>query len=118
MNSLKTIVEEPALENSLFEDRSKYKYMLFHLGQEVYGTPLLQVREVIENRPSKAVPNSVAAFEGVINLRGEVIGVIDLRKMLKINPAQSLSILVFESSQGLMGAIVDRCIAVAEISEK
>jgi purine-binding chemotaxis protein CheW len=106
------------LENSLFEDRSKFKYMIFQLGNETYGTPLLQVREVIENRASKSVPNSIDAFEGVINLRGEVIGVIDLRKILKVTPAQSLSILVFDSTQGVMGAIVDKCLAVTEIPEK
>jgi purine-binding chemotaxis protein CheW len=106
------------LENNLFEDRSKFKYMLFQLGSEMYGTPILQVREVIENRSPKPVPNSKINFEGVINLRGEVIGVIDLRKILKVEPKQSLSILIFDTAQGVMGAIVDKCIAVAEIPEK
>lgn len=106
------------MENKLFEDRSKYKYMIFKLGAEVYGTPLLQVREVIENKTPKPVPGTPPAVEGVINLRGEVISVIDLRKLLKIEPMQSLSILVFDSDQGTMGAVVDRCISVTEIFEK
>ncbi len=106
------------MENNLFEDRSRFKYMLFQLGGETYGTPLLQVREVIENRASKPVPNSAAAFEGVINLRGEIVGIVDLRKILKIEPQSSLSILVFDAEQGAMGAVVDRCIAVAEILDK
>lgn len=105
------------MENNLFEDRSKFKYMLFQLGGETYGTPILQVREVIENRAPKPVPNSNIAFEGVINLRGEVIGVIDLRKVLKVEPKQSLSILIFDTANGVMGAVVDRCTAVAEIPE-
>lgn len=105
------------MENALFEDRAKYKYLIFQLGDEVYGTPLLAVREVIENKEAKAVPNTDPAFEGVINLRGDVIGVVDLRKLLKITPRQSLSILVFESELGTLGGIVDRCLAVTEIPE-
>jgi purine-binding chemotaxis protein CheW len=106
------------LENALFEDRAKYKYLIFQLGEETYGTPLLSVREVIENKPAKAVPNSHAAFEGVINLRGDVIGVVDLRKLLRIPPRQSLSILVFESELGTLGGIVDRCLSVTEIPDQ
>lgn len=118
MNLLKANDEENALENNLFEDRSKFKYMVFLLGGEAYGVPLLQVREVIENRPAKPVPNSLSAFEGVINLRGDVIGILDLRRVLGIEPKQSLSILVFDTEQGVMGAIVDRCTMVTEIPDK
>jgi purine-binding chemotaxis protein CheW len=106
------------LENSLFENRSKHKYIIFLLGSELYGAPLLEVREVIENKITKPIPDAVPAFEGILNLRGEVIGVLDLRKLLKITPKQSLSILVFDSPKGAMGAIVDRCLSVAEIADK
>jgi len=105
------------VENAVFEDRAKYKYLIFLLGGETYGTPLLNVREVIENKEAKPVPNSDMAFEGVINLRGDVIGVVDLRKILKVEPRQSLSILVFESEMGTLGGIVDRCMSVTEIPE-
>jgi purine-binding chemotaxis protein CheW len=91
--------------------------MVFQLGAEVYGTPLLSVREVIENRQPKPVPNTPAGFEGVINLRGDVIGVVDLRKLLGTTPQQSLSILVFESEMGTLGGIVDKCLSVLDIPE-
>lgn len=91
--------------------------MVFQLGVEIYGTPLLSVREVIENRHPKPVPNTPAGFEGVINLRGDVIGVIDLRKLLDTTPQQSLSILVFESEMGTLGGIVDKCLSVLDIPE-
>ena len=105
------------MENAVFEDRAKYKYLIFLLNDKTYGTPLLNVREVIENKEAKPVPNSDMAFEGVINLRGDVIGVVDLRKILKVEPRQSLSILVFESEMGTLGGIVDRCMSVTEIPE-
>lgn len=105
------------MENAVFEDRAKYRYLIFQLGKDVYGTPLLSVREVIENKPTKAVPNSAPGFEGVINLRGDVIGVIDLRKLLGVEATQSLSVLVFESEMGTLGGIVDRCLAVVEIPD-
>lgn len=105
------------MEKVIFEDRAKYRYMIFQLGVEIYGTPLLSVREVIENRDSKPVPNSVDGFEGVINLRGDVIGVVDLRKLLKIQPKLSLSILVFETEAGTLGGIVDKCLSVIDIPD-
>ncbi len=105
------------MQNTGFEDRAKYRYMIFKLGDEIYGTPLLSVREVIENRQAKPVPNATLGFEGVINLRGDVIGVVDLRKLLKTNSNESLSILVFEGDQGALGGIVDKCLSVLEIPD-
>lgn len=105
------------MEKVQTETNTKTRFLIFRLGQETFGTPLLKVREVVENRSAQAVPNSAAGFEGVINLRGEVIGVIDLRTVLKIPPSESLSILIFDAKDCVMGAIVDRCLSVSEISE-
>jgi purine-binding chemotaxis protein CheW len=101
-----------------FDDHGKFKYMIFHLGAETYGTPLLGVRKVIENRQAKPVPGTSAAFEGMINLNGDIIGVIDLRKLLGITGGpKALSILVFETDKGFHGGIVDKCLSVTEIKD-
>lgn len=91
------------------------KYLIFLLGGELYGTPLLSLREVIEYKEPKPVPNTAKGFEGVINLRGEIVGIMDLRVMLNIIPNEQRCLLVFESDKGSMGAVVDRVIAVTEI---
>jgi purine-binding chemotaxis protein CheW len=55
------------------------KYLTFILSQESYGIPVLQVREIIRLTPITAVPQMPAHVRGVINLRGKIIPVTDLR---------------------------------------
>jgi purine-binding chemotaxis protein CheW len=92
--------------------------MIFQLGGQTYGTPILCVREVIEYKSPKPVPNVDNGFEGVINLRGEVIGVVDLRKVLKIAAPPPKCLIVFESGMGLMAVAVDKMLSVLEIADQ
>lgn len=56
----------------------------FIIGKEKFGVDILSVQEIIRKTPITAVPNSPEFIEGVINLRGSIIPVIDLRKRLNI----------------------------------
>ncbi|MGE3269512.1 MAG: transposase, partial [Chloroflexota bacterium] len=58
--------------------------VVLDVGDESYGIPVKQVREIIRVPPITRVPNGPAFLEGVINLRGQVIPVMDLRKHLGI----------------------------------
>lgn len=55
------------------------KYLTFALGREEYGLEILKVREIIGFMDITAVPRTPAYVRGVINLRGQVISVVDLR---------------------------------------
>ncbi len=55
------------------------KYLTFQLGQESYGFPVLKVREIIRYTTPTLVPQLPQHVKGVINLRGKVIPVVDLR---------------------------------------
>ena len=55
------------------------KYLTFTLGNESYGIPVLKVREIIRLCPITPVANMPAHVKGVINLRGKVIPLVDLR---------------------------------------
>lgn len=55
------------------------KYLTFTLGNESYGIPVLKVREIIRLCPVTAVANMPTHVKGVINLRGKVIPLVDLR---------------------------------------
>ncbi|MHA0111797.1 chemotaxis protein CheW, partial [Klebsiella pneumoniae] len=63
----------------------EHRYLLFRLGAELYGTPLLEVREIIEWQACKSIPHVSNYFLGVINLRGQITGVIDLRRRFGIH---------------------------------
>ncbi len=65
------------------------RFLCFSLGNEHYAIPLLTVKEVIAPPETTPVPQTPAYFKGIMNLRGQVISVIDLRTKLGIKPLQS-----------------------------
>src|SRR5688572_20208125 len=89
------------------------KYLTFQLGNEHYAIQVLRVREIVKVQHITAVPDTPPEVRGVINLRGKVIPVIDLR--LKFGMPESeyghrTCIIVVElnsSHNGPMGIIVD-----------
>ena len=90
------------------------KYLTFALGREEYGLPVLKVREIIKMMDITAVPQVPAAIRGVMNLRGKVIPVIDLRIRFGLPPQADTdrsSIIVVDLLVGgdrvLMGVVVD-----------
>ena len=95
------------------------KYLTFCLGNEEYGLPVMKVREIIKVMDITQVPQVADHVLGVINLRGRVIPVIDLRRKFGF-PAQAHTektcIIVVEvgvaASKVLMGVVVD---AVSEV---
>lgn len=95
------------------------KYLTFALGVEEYGLPVLKVREIIKMMDITLVPQVPMHVKGVINLRGKVIPVVDLR--LKFSFAsqeytERTCIIVVEvamaESKVMMGIVVD---AVSEV---
>ena len=90
------------------------KYLSFHLGNEEFGIQVLQVREIIGVQDITAVPKTPGYMKGVINLRGKVIPVIDLRMKFgleEIPYSQRTCIIVVqvdeENGRMLMGIVVD-----------
>lgn len=99
------------------EDESRY--LIFYLEHEIYGTPLLGVREVLEVLAAKPIPNTAAHFKGLINIRGQIIGVVDLRMRFgyPVKPHPGNAMLVFETEAGPIATIVDKVEAVVKIDE-
>jgi len=95
------------------------RYLLFRLGGELYGTPLLGIREVVEPQEPKPVPNTVPYFSGVINIRGQVVGVLDLRQRFQHDAEKhtGMALMVFDTEAGPLGALVDRVEAVVPIPD-
>lgn len=94
------------------------RYLLFKVGDEVYGTPLLGVREVVEPQACKKMPNTVKYFKGLINIRGEIVGVIDLRTRFSQDDSDAgKALIVFDTEAGAVGALVDQVDSVIAIQE-
>jgi purine-binding chemotaxis protein CheW len=107
------------LESPEIEAADESKYLIFRLGSEIYGTPLLGVREVLEPQPAKPIPNTAEHFLGLINIRGQIIGVVDLRIRFEypVLESPSVAFLVFETESGPIAAVVDKVEAVVRIDE-
>jgi purine-binding chemotaxis protein CheW len=81
----------------------------FDLGEE-YGVPISQVQEIVRVGNITTVPNSPSYMEGVINLRGRVLPVLNLRKRLKLSATEtgkSSRIVVTEVGSKVIGLLVD-----------
>ena len=92
----------------------------FTIGNELFGVDILMVQEIIKSTPITPVPNSPDFIEGVINLRGNIIPVIDLRKRLNIKkPAEKVKkdiwILILNVTDKVTGFIVDSVTEVLKI---
>ena len=64
------------------------KYLTFRLGQEYYSLPVLKVREIMRLCPITAVPRMPSYLRGVINLRGKIVAVVDLRSRFQLPPQE------------------------------
>jgi purine-binding chemotaxis protein CheW len=96
------------------------QFVLFRLGTEEYGLPIEHVQSIIRYEVPTPVPHAPEFVEGVINLRGQVIPVLDLSLRLLGTPlVRSVfsRIVVAESDSGLVGLAVDSANEVASIAE-
>jgi purine-binding chemotaxis protein CheW len=92
------------------------KYLIFNIGEDQYGSPLLSIREVLEYQKPKFMPNMVASFSGVINVRGAIVGVVDLRSRFSINNVvgPKTAMLLCDTEKGSIVAVVDLVESVIE----
>jgi purine-binding chemotaxis protein CheW len=118
---MNTILENSAVDAAYSMHASKY--LTFTLGKESYGVEVLKIREIIRLQDITQVPQMPPHIKGVINLRGKIIPVMDLR--IKFNLAEALTTestciivvnLEIQRQSALMGLIVDGVEEVMQIS--
>lgn len=91
----------------------------FQVGRETYGVPITSLHEIVRVPEITAVPDAPDYLEGVINLRGKIVSVMDLRKRFGDKQAKAKRqnrILVVEHSGKLAGLIVDSASEVLKIA--
>jgi purine-binding chemotaxis protein CheW len=93
----------------------------FQVGRETYGVPIKSLHEIVRVPEITAVPDAPDYLEGVINLRGKIVSVMDLRKRFGDQHAvlkKQNRILVVEHSGKLAGLIVDSASEVLKIASE
>ncbi|MGA7648101.1 MAG: chemotaxis protein CheW [Terriglobales bacterium] len=92
----------------------------FRVGRETYGVPITALHEIVRVPEITAVPDAPDYLEGVINLRGKIVSVVDLRKRFGQRSTEldrRSRILVVEHGGRLVGMIVDSASEVLKIPE-
>ena len=95
------------------------KLIIFKLGREEYGMDILRVQEIKRMMGITRVPSTPTFIRGVINLRGSVLPVIDLRTRLGLaenDLTEAARIIVVLVNDGIVGFIVDEVVEVTTIS--
>lgn len=104
-----------AANDHMHGDANLLQLVTFKIADEEFGVEILAVQEIIRIMQITAVPRAPAFIEGVINLRGKVIPVIDMRKRFGLPVVERDSqtrIIVMEFDQKVVGFLVD---AVSEV---
>ena len=89
------------------------KYLTFFLGDEEYGVAIMKVQEIIGLQPITRVPRTPAFMRGVINLRGKVIPIVDLRERFGMPVSEPAAT---SDERGAATAAALRCIIVVEVT--
>ncbi len=94
--------------------------VIFCLANEEYGLPITKVQEINRLVPITKLPQTPSFMEGVINLRGRIIPVIDLRKRFQLDVSEytdDTRIIIVEVNNQTVGIIVDSVNEVVRLSE-
>ena len=102
------------------EDTQKDKYLTFTLGEELYGIDIRAVIEIIGIMPITKVPEVPAYVQGIINLRGKIIPVVDMRLRFgqEYRPySDRTCVIIISVNDGLIGLSIDGVSEVLTIPE-
>jgi len=99
----------------------EYQLVVFTLGDEEFGVDISQVREIVRLVQITYLPKAPTFIEGVVNLRGQVLAVIDLSKRLGVSSkerGENTRIIVVEVGENTVGMLVDSVSEVLRLSSE
>lgn len=106
------------MDNTQRRDDELIQLVTFSIGEEEFGVDILKVQEIIRTMEITKVPRAQSFVEGVINLRGKVIPIIDLRRRFSLVSKphdKHTRIIVIEISNMIVGFVVDSVSEVLRI---
>lgn len=111
--------KETASKNDIANDPVT-EWVTFLLDNEKYGVNVMEVREVLKNTEIAPVPGAPDFVLGIINLRGNVVTVMDTRKRFGLPPAESTDatrIVIIEREEQTVGMMVDGVAEVVDLPQ-
>jgi len=121
--------EAENIETELAEEKelkNLVQFLSFTLGEEEYGVDILRVQEIRSWEPVSRIPNVPSYEKGVVNLRGAIVPIIDLRERfglghLAYSPLTVVVVLQMQTEEGavrVMGVVVDSVSDVINVDKK
>jgi len=117
LNQINTAIESMSEEN---EDTLRNMYLTFRLGHEDYGIEIRYVTEIVGMQKITEVPDMPTFVKGVVNLRGQVIPVLDMRLRFNMEPREydeRTCIVVVNINTSQVGLVVDTVNEVRNIND-
>lgn len=108
------------MSTDIATDPQARQLVVFTLGAEEYGVPITLVQEIIRYTAPRPIPGCASHVEGVINLRGRIIPVVDLRSRFGSfgERPEEAKIVIVELSEATVGIIVDEVKEVLTVSSE
>jgi purine-binding chemotaxis protein CheW len=105
------------------ESENQLQLVTFQLGNERYGIDIMEVKEIVRSQEVRPIPNSPPWVQGLLNLRGRIIPIIDLHERFQIghlpmeaDEADQGCIMVITVSGKELGIVIDKILRVLAIS--
>ena len=103
---------------------SQFQLVTFQLGDEIYGVDIMDVKEIVKIQDVRPIPNAPYYVEGIINLRGEIIPIIDLHKRFRLKSPRDEDIdadieggfIILSIENNKIGIIIDRVARVVSVT--
>jgi len=104
---------------------SSNQLVTFHLGEELYGIDIMDVKEIVRIQAIRAIPNAPSYVEGIFNLRSEIVPIINLhkrfhlKKLVAVDEDEELlsSFVIIDIDRMKLGIIIDRISRVLTVEQ-
>lgn len=104
------------------ETENQLQLVTFQLGNEKYGIDIMEVKEIVRNQEVRPIPNAPAWVQGLLNLRGRIIPIIDLHERFQLtrlsvedDESDPGGIIVITAGGRELGIVIDKIIRVKTI---
>ncbi len=108
-------------EEMTASDGNEERFIVYRVGADAFASPLLSIKEIVDPLPYCFVPNHHEYFLGLSNLRGQIIGVIDLGRRFGLHSTATQEagvLLIFEEDGASLGALVSAVESAITVESK
>jgi purine-binding chemotaxis protein CheW len=112
-----TVSEEELYEKKEPKEEAR-QFVAFRLGAEWYGVAILKTREIVKAKPATYLPSSPAHISGIVNLRGNILSITDLKKVFGLSVerlTERSRFVVIETGELMTGLLVDEVSGIVDI---